>query len=70
MQMDFKFYVMLFRFLPFFVKVRLTIAHWIIPDTPTKRQATQHGYLPSFLGDGDKAIEIVYGEEKKYFVLD
>jgi hypothetical protein len=29
-----------------------------------KRQATQHGSLPSLLGDGDKGIEIVYGEEK------
>jgi hypothetical protein len=39
------------------------------PETPTKRQATQHGCLPSFLCDGDKGIETVYGEEKKYFVL-
>ncbi len=30
----------------------------------TKRQATQHGCLPSLLGDGDKDIEVVYGEEK------
>jgi hypothetical protein len=29
-----------------------------------KRQATQHGSLPSLLGVGDKGIEIVYGEEK------
>jgi hypothetical protein len=28
------------------------------------RQATQHGWLPSLLGDGDKEIEIVFGEEK------
>jgi hypothetical protein len=34
-----------------------------------KRQATQHGCLTSLLGDGDEGIEIVYGEEKKYFVL-
>jgi hypothetical protein len=34
----------------------------------TKRQVNQHGCLPSFLGEGDK-IEIVYGEETKYFVL-
>ncbi len=27
------------------------------------RQATQHGCLPSLLGDGDKEIEIVLGEE-------
>jgi hypothetical protein len=27
------------------------------PETHTKRQATQHGYLPSLLGDGDKEIE-------------
>jgi hypothetical protein len=26
---------------------------------------TPHGCLPSLLGDGDKGIEIVYGEEKK-----
>jgi hypothetical protein len=30
----------------------------------TKRQATQHDCLPSFLGDRDKWIEIEYGEEK------
>ncbi len=30
----------------------------------TKRQATQHGCLPSLLGDGDKGIEIAYGKEK------
>jgi hypothetical protein len=31
---------------------------------------TQHGCLPNLLGDGDKGLEgleIVYGEEKKYF---
>jgi hypothetical protein len=28
------------------------------------RQSTQHGCLPSLLGDGDKGTEIVYGEEK------
>jgi hypothetical protein len=27
------------------------------------RQATQHDCLPSLLGNGDKLIEIVYGEE-------
>jgi hypothetical protein len=32
------------------------------PETPTKRQATQHGCLPRLLDDGDKGIEIVYGE--------
>ncbi len=37
--------------------------------THTKGQATQHGYLPSLLGDGDKGTEIVYSEEKKNFVL-
>jgi hypothetical protein len=40
--------------------------------TDTKGQATQHGCLPSFLGDGDKEIELVYGDEKNiknYFVL-
>jgi hypothetical protein len=34
------------------------------PETHTKRQATQHGCLPSLLGGGNKEIEIVYGEEK------
>ncbi len=38
------------------------------PKTHTKRQATQHGCLPSLLGDGDKGIEIVM-VRKKYFVL-
>jgi hypothetical protein len=38
------------------------------PENHTKRQAIQHGSLPSLLGDGDKGIEIVYGEGK-YFVL-
>jgi hypothetical protein len=33
-------------------------------DTHTKRQATQQGGLPCLLGDGDKGMEIVYGEEK------
>jgi hypothetical protein len=28
---------------------------------------TQHGCLPNVLGDGDKGIEIVYGEEKILF---
>jgi hypothetical protein len=37
------------------------------PETHTKRQAAQHGCLPSLLGDGDKGIEIVYGEKKKIF---
>ncbi len=36
-------------------------------ETHTKRQATQHGCLPSLLGDGDKVIEILCGEEKKIF---
>ncbi len=35
----------------------------------TKRQATPHDCLPSLIGDEDKEIEIVYGEEKEYFVL-
>jgi hypothetical protein len=32
----------------------------------TKRQATQNGCLGILLGDGDKEIEIAYGEEKKF----
>ncbi len=39
------------------------------PETPIKRQATQHGCLHRLLVDWDKGIEIVYGEEKKYFAL-
>jgi hypothetical protein len=37
----------------------------VLPETHAKRQATQHGCLPSLLGDGDKENEIVYGEKKK-----
>ncbi len=33
-------------------------------QTHTKRQATQHGCLPSLLGNGDRGIEIVCDEEK------
>jgi hypothetical protein len=39
------------------------------PEKHTKRQATQHGCLPSFLDDGDKWIEIVYAEEKNILNL-
>ncbi len=40
---------------------------WVLwPETQTKRQATQHGCLPSLLGYGDKEIGIEGGE--KYFV--
>jgi hypothetical protein len=35
------------------------------PETYTKRQATQHDFLPSLLCDGDKLVEMVYGEGKK-----
>jgi hypothetical protein len=38
------------------------------PEIHTNRQVTQHGCLPNLLGDRDKGIYIVYGEEK-YFVL-
>jgi hypothetical protein len=37
------------------------------PEIHTNRQATQHGCLPSLLGDWDKGTETVYGEEKKIF---
>ncbi len=37
------------------------------PETHTKRQATQHGCLPSLLGDRDKGIEIMFGEQKKLY---
>ena len=33
----------------------------------TNIQATQQGCLPSLLGDGNKGIEIMYGEEKIFF---
>jgi hypothetical protein len=29
----------------------------VCPETHTKRQATQHGCLPSLLGDGDKGLK-------------
>jgi hypothetical protein len=35
-----------------------------LPKTHTKRQVIQPGCMPSLLGDGDKGINIVYGEEK------
>jgi hypothetical protein len=38
-------------------------------ETHAKVQATQHGCLPCLLGDWDKVIEIVYGEEKHIFYL-
>ncbi len=38
------------------------------PETHTKRQAAQHGCLPSLLGGGDKEIEKCT-MVKKYFVL-
>ncbi len=37
-------------------------------ETHIKRQAPRQDCLPSLLGDGDKLIEIVYGEEKNFFV--
>jgi hypothetical protein len=38
---------------------------WVAePETYTNRQASHHGCLPSLLSDGEKGIEIVYGEEK------
>jgi hypothetical protein len=40
---------------------------WLEPETHTKRQATQHDCLPSLLGDGDRGIEEVYGEDKQIF---
>jgi hypothetical protein len=40
-------------------------------ETHNNRQVAQHGCLPSLLGDGDKGIEMVYGEEKNilYWVI-
>jgi hypothetical protein len=43
--------------------------HSLRRETHTKRHATQHGCLPNLLGDGDKGIEIVYGEEKNILYL-
>jgi hypothetical protein len=37
--------------------------------THTKRQATQHGCMPRLLGDGDKGIEMLYGEKKNILYL-
>jgi hypothetical protein len=28
---------------------------------------TQHGCLPSLLGDGDKGIKIMHGDEKRFW---
>ncbi len=36
---------------------------WLLSETHTKRQATQHDFMPSLLGD-DGTKGIVYGEEK------
>jgi hypothetical protein len=36
----------------------------VLVKDANKRQATQHGCLPRLLGEVDKGIEIVYGEEK------
>jgi hypothetical protein len=36
-------------------------------ETHTKRQETEHGCLPSLLGDREKGIEIVYGGGKNIF---
>jgi hypothetical protein len=33
-------------------------------ETHNKRWATEYGCLPNLQGDGDKEVEIVYGEEK------
>jgi hypothetical protein len=35
-----------------------------LPETHSKRQATQHDGLPSLLDEGDTGIVIVYDEEK------
>ncbi len=37
---------------------------WLWSEIHIKRQAAQHGRLPRLLGDGDKGIEKMYGEEK------
>ncbi len=37
-------------------------------ETHTKRQVTQHNCLFSLMGNGDKWIEILYGEEKNTLV--
>jgi hypothetical protein len=55
-----------FYFADFFLFGVPSLLYWRIVnrDTQTKRQATQHDCLPSFLGDEDKGIEKVYYEEK------
>jgi hypothetical protein len=37
------------------------------PEIHTKRQATQHDWPPSLLGDRNKGIETSYGEEKIFW---
>jgi hypothetical protein len=37
----------------------------LVSETHSKRHATQHHCLPSLLGDKDKLIGIVYGDENK-----
>jgi hypothetical protein len=37
------------------------------PETHIKRQAAQHGCLPSLLGDRDKGTEIMYGKQKQLY---
>jgi hypothetical protein len=44
-----------------FIKRHFYCRLWRVSETHTKRQATQHGCLPSL---PDKGIEIVYGEEE------
>ncbi len=40
------------------------------PETHFNRQATRHDCLPSLMGNGNKIIEIVYGDDgDEYFVL-
>jgi hypothetical protein len=38
-------------------------------ESYTKSQTTQHGCLPSLLGDGDKGIELLCGEGKNILSL-
>jgi hypothetical protein len=74
------FYSILFYSILFYSILFYSILFWTInwlfqpqrvinrAENHTKRQATQHGCLPSLLGDGNKKIEIVYGGWGKYFV--
>ncbi len=56
--------------LPCFISSKKYVVYFLKSwtETHTKRQAPQHGCLPSLLGNGDKGIEKVYSEEKNFVI--